>query len=110
MGLVDIAKGRSPDVIWHLLFCTMFLMGFQQWTGAKGVVFYSTEILIKALHLSQSQIQSTPNTAQWVTIGLAGAGILAVFTSMVLIDRLGRRHLLLLSSGGLTLSCTFIVI
>ncbi|KAI9506733.1 major facilitator superfamily domain-containing protein [Coemansia spiralis] len=110
IGIVDIIKGNTPDVIWHPLFCTMFLMGFQQWTGAKGIVFYSTEILIKVFRLNHSQIQHTPNRAQWVTIGLAGMGIVAVFASMNLIDRLGRRQLLLISTGGLTLSCILVVI
>ncbi|KAJ2490120.1 Bifunctional purine biosynthesis protein PurH, partial [Coemansia sp. RSA 2050] len=98
VGLTTIVKGRTPDVIWHTLFCTLFLMGFQQWTGAKGIVFYSTEILIKVLGLSPGQIRHTPNSAQWVTIGLAGTGILAVLASMSLIDRLGRRRLLLIST------------
>ncbi|KAJ2682528.1 Bifunctional purine biosynthesis protein PurH, partial [Coemansia spiralis] len=110
VGLADIIKGRTPDVIWHTLFCTLFLMGFQQWTGAKGIVFYSTEIIIKVLGLSPSQIRHTPNSAQWVTIGLAGTGILAVLTSMCLIDRLGRRRLLLVSTGGLSTACFAIVI
>ncbi|KAJ1720129.1 Bifunctional purine biosynthesis protein PurH [Coemansia erecta] len=64
-GLIDIAKGRTPDVIWHMLFCTMFLMGFQQWTGAKGIVFYSTEILDKVFDLGDAQLSHTPNVAQW---------------------------------------------
>ncbi|KAJ1814361.1 Bifunctional purine biosynthesis protein PurH, partial [Coemansia sp. RSA 2598] len=110
IGLIDIAKGRTPDAIWHLLFCTMFLMGFQQWTGAKGIVFYSTEILVKVFHLSDAQLRKTPNEAQWVTIGLAAAGIVAVFASMNLIDRLGRRRLLLISTSGISLSCLLIVI
>ncbi|KAJ2740082.1 Bifunctional purine biosynthesis protein PurH, partial [Coemansia sp. BCRC 34301] len=110
VGLVDIIKGRTPDVIWHTLFCTLFLMGFQQWTGAKGIVFYSTEILVQVLGLSPSQIKHTPNNAQWVTIGLAGTGILAVLVSMNLIDRLGRRRLLLLSTGGLSAACLVIVV
>ncbi|KAJ2879645.1 Bifunctional purine biosynthesis protein PurH, partial [Coemansia aciculifera] len=88
VGLVDIIKGRTPDVIWHTLFCTLFLMGFQQWTGAKGIVFYSTEILVQVLNLSPDQVKHTPNSAQWVTIGLAGTGILAVLASMNLVDRL----------------------
>ncbi|KAJ2726834.1 Bifunctional purine biosynthesis protein PurH [Coemansia sp. Benny D115] len=109
-GLMDIVKGRTPHVIWHMLFCTLFLMGFQQWTGAKGIVFYSTEILVKVLNLSDSQMRETPNSAQWVTIGVAAAGIVAVFVSMNLIDRLGRRRLLLLSSSGVSAACLLIVI
>ncbi|KAJ2061889.1 Bifunctional purine biosynthesis protein PurH [Coemansia sp. S146] len=110
VGLIDIVKGRTPDVIWHTLFCTLFLMGFQQWTGAKGIVFYSTEILVKVLGLSPNQVRQTPNSAQWVTIGLAGTGILAVLASMNLIDRLGRRRLLLISTGGVSVACFIIVI
>ncbi|KAJ1860303.1 Bifunctional purine biosynthesis protein PurH [Coemansia sp. RSA 2703] len=109
-GLIDIAKGRTPDVIWHMLFCTLFLMGFQQWTGAKGIVFYSTEILEKVFDLTDTQLRHTPNIAQWVTIGISATGILAVFASMNLIDRLGRRRLLLISTGGITASCLLIVI
>ncbi|KAJ2579753.1 Bifunctional purine biosynthesis protein PurH [Coemansia sp. RSA 1836] len=110
IGLVDIVKGRTPDVIWHTLFCTLFLMGFQQWTGAKGIVFYSTEILIQVLSLSPSQIKHAPNSAQWMTIGLAGTGIFAVLSSMSLIDRLGRRRLLLISTSGVSAACLVIVI
>ncbi|KAJ2598511.1 Bifunctional purine biosynthesis protein PurH [Coemansia sp. RSA 1722] len=110
IGLLNIVKGETPDVIWHMLFCTMFLMGFQQWTGAKGIVFYSTEILVKVFNLSEAQLRKTPNEAQWMTIGLAAAGIAAVFASMNLIDRLGRRRLLLISTSGVSLSCVLIVV
>ncbi|KAJ2859059.1 Bifunctional purine biosynthesis protein PurH [Coemansia asiatica] len=110
IGLVDIIKGKTPDVIWHTLFCTMFLMGFQQWTGAKGIVFYSTEILVRVFNLSDAQLRKTPNEAQWMTIGLAAAGIVAVFVSMNLIDRLGRRRLLLISTCGISISCLLVVI
>lgn len=110
VGMGGLLRGRTPDVIWHPLFCTLFLMGFQQWTGAKGIVFYSTELLAKVFNLDTSQITHTPNEAQWVTIGLAGAGIVAVLASMALIDRLGRRRLLLTSTAGLALSCALIVV
>ncbi|KAJ1891714.1 Bifunctional purine biosynthesis protein PurH [Kickxella alabastrina] len=110
VGLVAIFKGQTPDTIWHLLFCTMFLMGFQQWTGTKGIVFYSTGILAKMFSLSPTQLRETPNTAQWVTIGLAATGIIAVLSSMSLIDRLGRRRLLLISTSGLAMACLLIVI
>ncbi|KAJ2793038.1 Bifunctional purine biosynthesis protein PurH, partial [Coemansia guatemalensis] len=110
VGLIDIIRGRTPDVIWHPLFCTMFLMGFQQWSGAKGIVFYSTEIMVKVFHLDRSQIQHTPNSAQWVTIGLAGTGIAAVVAGMNLIDRLGRRRLLIISTSGMVVSCVLVVV
>ncbi|KAI8325599.1 general substrate transporter [Martensiomyces pterosporus] len=110
IGIIAILKGQTPDVIGHTVFCTLFLMGFQQWTGAKGIVFYSTTILTKVFHLDHDQQRHIPNLAQWVTIGLAGTGILAVFASMNLIDRLGRRLLLLVSSGGIAVACFVIVI
>ncbi|KAJ2681970.1 Bifunctional purine biosynthesis protein PurH, partial [Coemansia spiralis] len=110
VGITDILRGRTPDVLWHPLFCTLFLMGFQQWTGTKGVVFYSTEIMVGVLNLTRSQVQHTPNSAQWVTIGLAGMGVVGVVASMLLIDRLGRRRLLLVSTGGLVTACALVVV
>ncbi|KAJ1733292.1 Bifunctional purine biosynthesis protein PurH [Coemansia biformis] len=110
IGLANVLRGRTPDILWHPLFCTLFLMGFQQWTGTKGIVFYSTEIMVKVFHLSHSQVQHTPNSAQWVTIGLAGMGIVGVLTSMCLIDRLGRRRLLILSTGGLAVACLLVAV
>ncbi|KAJ2802024.1 Bifunctional purine biosynthesis protein PurH [Coemansia helicoidea] len=110
VGIADILRGRTPDVLWHPLFCTLFLMGFQQWTGAKGVVFYSTEIVVGVLNLTRSQVQHTPNSAQWVTIGITATGIICVVASMLLIDRLGRRRLLLVSTGGLVVACALVVV
>ncbi|KAI9474691.1 general substrate transporter [Coemansia mojavensis] len=110
IGIADIVRGRTPDVIWHTLFCTLFLMGFQQWSGAKGVVFYSTEIMEKVFRLTYIQAKHTPNSAQWVTIGIAATGVIAVLASMFLIDRFGRRRLLLISTGGLVVSCILIVV
>ncbi|KAJ1933640.1 Bifunctional purine biosynthesis protein PurH [Linderina macrospora] len=110
VGIMDILRGRTPDVISHMVFCTLFLTGFQQWTGAKGIVFYSTEILAKVFKLNHAQLAKIPNKPQKMTIGISVTGILAVFISMLLMDRLGRRRLLLLSTGGLTVSCLLIFI
>ncbi|KAJ1933141.1 Bifunctional purine biosynthesis protein PurH, partial [Linderina pennispora] len=110
LGVMDILRGRTPDIITHSVFCTLFLMGFQQWTGAKGIVFYSTEILTQVFKLNHSQLAKIPNKPQLVTIGIAATGIVAVFLSMLLVDRLGRRRLLLLSTGGLTISCLVVVV
>ncbi|KAJ2004658.1 Bifunctional purine biosynthesis protein PurH [Coemansia thaxteri] len=109
-GFMDIVRGRTPDVLWHSLFCTLFLMGFQQWTGAKGIVFYSTEILIKVFGLRPDEVKHTPNSAQWATIGIAGTGIIAVLASMNLIDRCGRRRLLLISTAGMAAADLMIVV
>ncbi|KAJ2783652.1 Bifunctional purine biosynthesis protein PurH [Coemansia javaensis] len=110
IGLVGILRGRTPDVLWHPLFCTLFLMGFQQWSGTKGVVFYSTEIMEKVFHMTRAQVRRTPNSAQWVTIGIAATGIVGVLAGACLIDRLGRRRLLQISTGGLSIACVLVTV
>lgn len=69
------------------------LMAAQQLSGVNAVIFYSTDIFKSA----GSQL-----APQDCSIIVAVVQVLSTFLSMVLADRAGRRVLLLLSSGVMT--------
>ncbi|KAJ2615811.1 Bifunctional purine biosynthesis protein PurH [Coemansia sp. RSA 1365] len=82
----------------------------QQWSGAKGVMFYSTEVLSKTFHLSDDEIKEIPTIAQLLTLGIGGVGALAVIIGMYILDKVGRRSVLILSSFATTVCAALIVV
>merc|ERR1712107_795417 len=69
---------------------------FSQATGCEAVLYYSSAILDNAGVARQSTLLAT------VVIGCVKTG--AVITSSMLVDRVGRRPLLMLSSGCMCLA------
>jgi sugar porter (SP) family MFS transporter len=86
----------SP-VILPVLFCGVTLAVVQQITGINTVIYYAPTIFqVAGFHSAQSSIMAT-----------ASVGLVNVFMTVVsirLIDRLGRRPLLLTSLSGMALS------
>jgi SP family sugar:H+ symporter-like MFS transporter len=90
--LIIPGTGRIAPVLW----VGMGLAGFQQFVGIN-IIFYFGEVLWKAAGA----------TEQWalrinVLTGLVN--ILATIPAMVLVDRIGRKPLLLVGSVGMTLT------
>ncbi|XP_054258047.1 facilitated trehalose transporter Tret1-like [Macrosteles quadrilineatus] len=76
------------------LVVTLGLMAFQQLSAVNAVIFYSQPIF----EAVGSSIDPTVST-----IVIGGVQVLATYTSTVLIERAGRRGLLLLSSATMSL-------
>ncbi|KAJ2890983.1 Bifunctional purine biosynthesis protein PurH, partial [Coemansia aciculifera] len=93
--LWQVLSGKTEVDLRHLVFCVLFLMMSQQWSGAKGVMFYSTEILSSTFHLTASEKKHIPSIAQLLTIGIGGIGAVAVIIGMNILDKLGRRTVLI---------------
>ncbi|KAJ1993192.1 Bifunctional purine biosynthesis protein PurH [Coemansia thaxteri] len=82
----------------------------QQWSGAKGVMFYSTEVLSSTFHLSSSEIKNIPSIAQLLTLGIGAIGAVAVVVGMTILDRVGRRTVLIVSALSTSICAALIVI
>ncbi|CAG8486414.1 24067_t:CDS:2 [Gigaspora rosea] len=72
----------------------------QQLNGIQSIVFYSTAIFLNVMG----------DSAKYVTIIIGSAILLVTLMSTFLIDRMGRRPLLLLSEIGVTIACFLVVI
>ncbi|KAK1395630.1 Sugar transporter ERD [Heracleum sosnowskyi] len=79
---------------WFPLMIGIGLLVLQQLSGTNGVLFYSTTIF-KSAGISSS------NAA---TFGLGAVQVIATATSTWLVDKTGRRILLIISSSGMTVS------
>lgn len=106
----QVISGKTEVDLRHLVFSALFLMLAQQWSGAKGVMFYSTEILSDRFHLSKEEIQHIPSIAQLLTLGIGGIGAVAVIIGMSIIGRTGRRTVLITSSLATSTAAALIVI
>ncbi|CAA0814328.1 Polyol transporter 5 [Striga hermonthica] len=81
----------------HITICALGLQFFQQASGIDAVVMYSPRIYAKAgITSDDKQLLAT------IAVGVCKTIFILVTTFMV--DRIGRRVLLLTSCGGLTLS------
>ncbi|CAG8642575.1 576_t:CDS:2, partial [Racocetra persica] len=72
----------------------------QQLSGIQGVVFYSTAIFLNVMG----------DSAKYITIIIGGTTFIVTLISTFLMDRVGRRPLLLTSEICVTISCLLIVI
>ncbi|KAJ2857714.1 Bifunctional purine biosynthesis protein PurH [Coemansia erecta] len=109
-SLWQILSGKTEVDLRHLVFCVLFLMLSQQWSGAKGVMFYSTEILSKTFHLSEEEIKHIPSIAQLLTLGIGAIGAVAVVIGMSILDKVGRRTVLVVSSLATSICAALIVV
>ena len=106
-GIQDtIASGKGSNLLDKLLafkqrlvflpfLLVLMLMFFQQFSGINAAIFYSSQIFQKA------QIKNPP-LVSLLAVGLVQ--IVATFISVVLVDLLGRKILLVVSSSGMLLS------
>ncbi|KDQ15044.1 hypothetical protein BOTBODRAFT_32044 [Botryobasidium botryosum FD-172 SS1] len=70
----------------------------QQGSGINAVMFYSTDILSRTL----------PNSAAYVSLIIAAFNCLMTFPPVFLVERIGRRAILLGSITGAFVSCTLL--
>ena len=74
----------------------LMLMFFQQFSGINAVIFYASDIFKKAGY------KKNVNLVSAIAIGVVQ--VIATFVSVMLVDKLGRRILLTVSSIGMALS------
>ncbi|KAG0088827.1 hypothetical protein BGZ93_010226 [Podila epicladia] len=74
---------------------------FQQASGINGLIYYSTSFLGDVFGAGNSK---------YITVGVSICNLLSTVTSVFLIDRVGRRTLLLGSMAGVTISSILLVI
>ncbi|KAM7250488.1 hypothetical protein ACFE04_022371 [Oxalis oulophora] len=100
---------------WFPLTVGIGLLILQQLSGINGVLFYSSNIFRSAVHILLDLIPSSINSASWIhpdwisssnaaTFGLGVIQVIATGVTTWLVDKAGRRLLLIISSIGMTLS------
>ena len=83
--------------VYHPFILIIFLMFFQQFSGINAAVFYASQIF--------SDVGYDTDMANLATFGAVGVvQVLATLASVVLVDYLGRRILLIISSVGMVTS------
>ncbi|KAG2221091.1 hypothetical protein INT45_008612 [Circinella minor] len=98
---LNIFQVFKDPLIRHITCLVLFLHFTQQWIGMNAVIFYSTIIFNEAFDQSMSQ---------YMTIATMGVNFVATLFSVLLIDRMGRRPLLLLAEFGCTIFSMLLVI
>ncbi|KAJ2346657.1 Bifunctional purine biosynthesis protein PurH, partial [Coemansia erecta] len=106
----QVLTGKTEIDLRHLVFSVLFLMLSQQWAGGKGVMFYSTEILSDRFHLTSEQVKHIPTIAQLLTLGIGAVGVFSVILGMCILDKVGRRTVLIVSSFCTASSSALIVV
>eukprot|EP00058_Branchiostoma_floridae_P020632 XP_002606122.1 hypothetical protein BRAFLDRAFT_88032 [Branchiostoma floridae] len=97
MSLLALVKSRSLRT--QLLICVVLWVG-QQLSGVNAIFFYSTSIFL------QSGVPE--EYSDYATIGVGGINVLMTVVSMMVVDRAGRKALLLW--GGATMAFSFAVL
>ena len=93
--IVDQLKAFKNRWVYLPFILVLGLMFFQQFSGINAAIFYSSQIF------SGAKV-SNPTLISLLAVGLAQ--IFATFLSVVMVDLLGRKILLTLSSSGMFIS------
>ncbi|XP_017043359.1 facilitated trehalose transporter Tret1-2 homolog isoform X2 [Drosophila ficusphila] len=96
---VNVWAALNRPVTRKALAISMGLMFFQQVCGINAVIFYSSRIFEEA---------NTGIGAQWATILIGIMQVVATFVSTLVVDKLGRRILLLASGVSMAVATTAI--
>ena len=78
-----------------LLFIGIILAVFQQITGINTIMYYAPKIF--------ASVGQSNDSALLQTIAIGGTNLIFTIVAMVLIDRFGRKFLILIGSTGMTL-------
>ncbi|GAA5840809.1 hypothetical protein JCM9279_001227 [Rhodotorula babjevae] len=93
LSVLEVLRSTDPAVrkaLWTLV----AIMLFQQLSGINAVMYYSTKILTAV----------NPGSAKMVSLYVTLVNLVMTFPAVFLIDRLGRRSLLLVSLSAMSLS------
>lgn len=94
-SLLDKLLAFKQRAVFLPFLLVLMLMFFQQFSGINAAIFYSSQIF------QQAKV-SNPPLVSLLAVGLVQ--IVATFISVVLVDLLGRKILLVVSSSGMILS------
>ncbi|XP_030837476.1 solute carrier family 2, facilitated glucose transporter member 1 [Strongylocentrotus purpuratus] len=93
VGVLDLLCLRDRTWLMPLLICVV-LHGGQQLSGINAIIFYSTE-LYQSAGMTDSQIA-------YATVGFGTLNVIVTIISVLVVERLGRRPLLLYPFGMLS--------
>ncbi|BGP23596.1 MFS glucose transporter [Rhodotorula toruloides] len=93
LSVAEVLKSRNPTVA-KAMWTLVATMVFQQFSGINAVMYYSTSILTAV----------NPASAKTVSLLVTLVNLIMTFPAIFLIDRLGRRSLLLTSLSLMCLS------
>jgi SP family facilitated glucose transporter-like MFS transporter 3 len=82
-----------------LLFSSLFLQMAQQFSGINAVFYYSTSFFEGVID----------NPLAGTTI-VTGVNVVVTYVAMLLMDRCGRKTLILWSSGGMLIACVILIL
>ncbi|KAJ1989430.1 Bifunctional purine biosynthesis protein PurH [Coemansia sp. RSA 1358] len=104
-SVADIVLGRTPENLRHQLLVAVMAMLFQQLSGLCGFSFYSTSLFDKIAPSQQTHDVGKPSLPQILSVVMAIVGTGATLFGMFLANYLGRRALMLLSHGLMSIFC-----
>lgn len=93
--ILEQLKGLKERAAFHPFFLIVLLMFFQQFSGINAAIFYSTQVFKDA---------NIPNSPLVTLLAVGLVQIFATFISILLVDLLGRKILLVISSTGMLVS------
>jgi MFS family permease len=97
---LSIVQVFSIPVLALLTLRLFVVHALSQLTGINAIMYYSTNIFEL----------SFGDNAQYVTVGVAALNVVITMVGLSLVDRLGRKTLLLISTCGMTIFCVIMTI
>jgi MFS family permease len=97
---LNIIQIMSIPVLAWLCLKIFVVHALSQLTGINAIMYYSTSIFEL----------SFGDTAKYVTIGVAALNVVITVVGLSLVDRLGRKTLLLISTAGMCIWCVVMTI
>lgn len=96
--------GRSSNIFSNkyrvVLWLAFFVAFFNQWSGINFILYYAPEILERAGLAAKESLANS--------IAIGGTNLVFTFIGLYLIDRLGRKTLLIIGSFGYILSLAMV--
>jgi sugar porter (SP) family MFS transporter len=89
-------SGKYKAVLW----LAFFIAFFNQWSGINFILYYAPEILESAGIASKESLGNS--------IAIGGTNLVFTFVGLYLIDRIGRKQLLIIGSLGYILSLALV--
>lgn len=104
-NLEEERKKGSASGMFHrkystILWLAFFIAFFNQWSGINFILYYAPEILERAGLAAKDSLLNS--------IAIGGSNLVFTFVGLYLIDRLGRKQLLLIGSLGYIISLSLV--